>query len=321
MIVKCFQITDALQLTPVPTERMVDVARQPEARVWIDLLDGTRDEIGEWLTRLEVDDLERRLCLDAGDRPGFYPLARVIFFVIPVLSDAHKTGVEHVSLLCTETLLLTLHRKPVIQPEKLAGLDASESWLPERSVAGLVSALMIDQSLNALHLTASLRDEISALEDRMARDPESVDAEDILALRSTLVRLGAMVRDQRPSLQALSRTERSFFQLGEAREYMNCALTNCQTADESLNWMDRRLGDLRAAFQMHAQDKTNHRLNMLTILSAMFLPSSLLAAIWGMNFSAMPELHPPYAYPAALVVMVGLGAGIYVYFRRNGWMD
>ena len=38
---------------------------------------------------------------------------------------------------------------------------------------------------------------------------------------------------------------------------------------------------------MHAQEKTNRRLGMLTILSAIFMPITLLAGIWGMNFEGM----------------------------------
>ncbi len=61
-------------------------------------------------------------------------------------------------------------------------------------------------------------------------------------------------------------------------------------ADRSLDWLDQRLGALRSGLQMHVQDKTNRRLNMLTILSAIFMPITLLAGIWGMNFATMPEL-------------------------------
>jgi magnesium transporter len=72
---------------------------------------------------------------------------------------------------------------------------------------------------------------------------------------------------------------------------------------------------------MHAQDKTNRRLNMLTILSAIFMPVTLLAGIWGMNFELMPELRYRFAYPVALGLMVAVGMGMYRFFRRTGWLD
>jgi magnesium transporter len=130
-----------------------------------------------------------------------------------------------------------------------------------------------------------------------------------------------VVSDQLPTLQALANTDKSFFRLADTQEYMNCALANLQASDGSLSWLDQRIGALRSGFQMHAQDKTNRRLNMLTILSAIFTPVTLLAGIWGMNFEIMPELKYPFAYPVALGLMVLIGWGMYLFFRRNDWLD
>jgi magnesium transporter len=102
---------------------------------------------------------------------------------------------------------------------------------------------------------------------------------------------------------------------------MNCALANLQAADQSLDRQDQRIGALRSGFQMYAQDKTNRRLNMLTILSAIFMPITLLAGIWGMNFETMPELKYPFSYPIALGLMALIGSGMYLFFRRKGWLD
>ena len=102
---------------------------------------------------------------------------------------------------------------------------------------------------------------------------------------------------------------------------MNCALANLQGVDRSLDWLDGRLGALRSGLEMHAQDETNRRLNMLTILSAIFNPATLLAGIWGMNFTTMPELGYRFGYPIALGLMLVIGVGMYLFFRREGWFD
>ncbi len=102
---------------------------------------------------------------------------------------------------------------------------------------------------------------------------------------------------------------------------MNCALANLQAADRSLDRLGERINALRAGFQMHAQDKTNRKLGMLTILSAIFMPITLLAGIWGMNFETMPELKFSFAYPVALGLMALIAAGMYRFFRRGGWFD
>jgi hypothetical protein len=108
--------------------------------------------------------------------------------------------------------------------------------------------------------------------------------------------------------------DKPFFQLRVAGEYVTCALVNLRAADGALNWMDQRIGALHSALQMYSQSKTNRRLGVLTILSAIFLPMTLLAGIWGMNFVTMPELNYRFGYPIALGVIALIGSGMFVFF-------
>ena len=126
--------------------------------------------------------------------------------------------------------------------------------------------------------------------------------------------------DQLPAIKGLGLTEKPFFRLDDARQYLDCALANLQAADGSLNWLDRRIGTLRSEFDMHAQARTNRRLDTLTIFAAIFNPLTLMAGVWGMNFVNMPELNIPYGYPLALGLMAVVGAGMYRFFRRGGWL-
>ncbi|MBU1193122.1 MAG: magnesium transporter CorA family protein [Gammaproteobacteria bacterium] len=65
--------------------------------------------------------------------------------------------------------------------------------------------------------------------------------------------------------------------------------------------------------------RTNEIMRVLTVLSAIFLPLSLIAGIFGMNFDNMPELHYQHAYFFALGGMVFLAIGLLVLFRIKRW--
>ncbi len=54
--------------------------------------------------------------------------------------------------------------------------------------------------------------------------------------------------------------------------------------------------------------------------AAILFAPTLIASIYGMNFDVMPELHWSLGYPFALVLMIGMGAGLYWAFRRNDWL-
>jgi magnesium transporter len=175
--------------------------------------------------------------------------------------------------------------------------------------------------LTCLQHATDVRSSVLALEDRIDRDPDAVELNEIVDMRTQLLTLGMVVSDQIPAVQALSTTDKPFFQHKDTQEHLNCALVNLEAALGALRRLDDKVGDLRAEIQMHAQEKTNHRLAVLTVFSAIFMPLTLMAGIWGMNFEGMPELKFAFGYPLSLGLMAFIGTAMYLFFRKGGWFD
>ena len=64
----------------------------------------------------------------------------------------------------------------------------------------------------------------------------------------------------------------------------------------------------------------NQIIKTFSIAAVVFLPPTLVASIYGMNFDFMPELQWKLGYPWALGLMVLAGMAPYVYFKRKGWL-
>jgi magnesium transporter len=79
-------------------------------------------------------------------------------------------------------------------------------------------------------------------------------------------------------------------------------------------------GGLMDAHLSSVANRQNEVMKTLTIMASIFIPLSFLAGLYGMNFDNMPELHFAWAYPALLLVMLAVGAGMVVYFARKGWL-
>ena len=60
-------------------------------------------------------------------------------------------------------------------------------------------------------------------------------------------------------------------------------------------------------------------MRVFTVITAVFLPLSLLAGWYGMNFSNMPELQWKYGYPVFIVVSVAICVGLVVWFKKKKW--
>ena len=65
----------------------------------------------------------------------------------------------------------------------------------------------------------------------------------------------------------------------------------------------------------------NKIIKIFSIAAVVFLPPTLVASVYGMNFESMPELKWPWGYPLAILLMLVAGAAPYLYFKRKGWLD
>jgi magnesium transporter len=54
--------------------------------------------------------------------------------------------------------------------------------------------------------------------------------------------------------------------------------------------------------------------------AALVVVPTLIAGIYGMNFTHMPELDWTYGYPFALALMGGVAAGLFAWFKKSGWL-
>jgi magnesium transporter len=64
----------------------------------------------------------------------------------------------------------------------------------------------------------------------------------------------------------------------------------------------------------------NDIIKIFSVAAVVFLPPTLIASIYGMNFHHMPELDWWFSYPLALALMVLAAALPYLYFKRRGWL-
>ena len=67
-------------------------------------------------------------------------------------------------------------------------------------------------------------------------------------------------------------------------------------------------------------NRMNEVMKVLTIIATIFIPLTLIAGIYGMNFEHMPELQWRWGYPMVWLVMLGVGGVMLIYFRRKKWL-
>jgi magnesium transporter len=66
--------------------------------------------------------------------------------------------------------------------------------------------------------------------------------------------------------------------------------------------------------------RLNAVMKVLTIITTIFMPLTFIVGVYGMNFEHMPELRWKWGYPAVWALMVLVGVGMLLLFRKKRWL-
>lgn len=279
---------------------------------WIDVSDYSEPELQSWIAQLEMPPFITNRLLGLGQITQVLPLPRALLIELRVLPDPDSTLPRQVAVLCIENLLITLDAR------KRERTDP-EVDLVEPSLSGLLLALL---QLSANQVSAELRKvrvRLFDLDGRMDRDPASVGLPEIIEAKDSLLRIISVAEEQLECYEGLSDSVSEVLDFSHLQGLLRLLLSTSGSAHRMAERLETRISDLKHRHANHQQERINHRLAVLTVVSAVFLPLTLIAGIWGMNFESMPELGHPLGYPIALGVMVLVSGGMMLVFYLRGW--
>jgi magnesium transporter len=81
-----------------------------------------------------------------------------------------------------------------------------------------------------------------------------------------------------------------------------------------------RLDYLQDTFLGLVNLQQNRIIKIFTVVSVIFMPPTLIASMYGMNFKYMPELDWEYGYPLSIGLMIVFSGAVLLYFRRRKWL-
>ena len=217
-----------------------------------------------------------------------------------------------------EDFLVTMHR------DDLPGFDwgrdhaTTEGALAESAPDLLWARIAEAGSVRFLPLVDGLDERIDALEDEAIIAAPHVPAE-IQALRRDVQTLRQAVVAQRDAYAILARgdlpgiSDRGARRLGHIFDDFN------RMAD-LLDGGRALLAGVLETYRSTVAERANEVMKVLTVFSAIILPLSLVAGIYGMNFANMPELRTEAGYFVVLGIMAVVAIGLWVYFARRGFI-
>ena len=119
--------------------------------------------------------------------------------------------------------------------------------------------------------------------------------------------------------QELQENENDFFK-EETLRYFQMFTERVIRLQDMVNSQREYTAQLRDLLQAQLEVKQNTIMTVLTVITTIFLPLTLIAGWYGMNFVNMPELAWIYGYPVIIIISVVIIAACLFWFKKKKWM-
>ena len=204
-------------------------------------------------------------------------------------------------------------------------LRSNGATTPETLMLDLVEAI-VDRVADILERSAGHCDAVSRdVFAHKASGSEDGAARDLDAMLGRIGREGDLLTKLRESLAGLARllsyhSARSAGNARDARTRLKTVQRDVHALTDHASFLSSKINFLLDATLGFINLEQNQIIKIFTVAAVAFLPPTLIASIYGMNFDLMPELRWQFGYPFAILLMIASAVLPFAYFRKRGWL-
>ena len=300
-----------------------DWQRDSDDKLWVDIQDPTKEMLEPLLEgRFGFHELAAEDCLSLKTLPKYDAFPLYDFFVfraVDVDLRAHGNRTTKLAAFLGRNFLVTVHTGA------MPAIDEIHGRLPEdkRIIGNGADYLLyeiVDLMVDAhFPLLEKIEECVDDLQDKIFLNAHPAHLDELLHLKRNVNVMRRQSLPQRELLNLMSRGDSPFIQkqhLIYFRDLYDHMFRISETIDSERDMM---AGTMEAYLSVIA-NRTNEIMRVLTVLSTMLLPLTLIAGIYGMNFEHMPELHWLHGYPFALGLMGATAVVMLLFFWKKGWI-
>ena len=317
----CYQIQENRRITAVSCQGARARKASEAGGYWMEIESASTEELRAELTSLNLHPLIIEDSLAAGYSTMIDRYETAVYVEIPINQLEPYGRASYLSVIFTPKLLIT------IRQGDLAGMDTISKTLQNKdsmydsnmtALSYHILSYFVGQELTAVR---HLRKQVDALTRSFEADATAVDAEMVAAIKRRVSGSSDISEDRFFTLKSFRTVQSDPLGIRDEKPYLHSLISDAEYIFRMTQRLEDRLRDLRGDFQLMAHDETEKRLRILTIISAVLLPLTLISGVFGMNFDHMELLHWQYGYSFTLGMMGLIVVGMVIYFARHGWFD
>ncbi|WP_448578082.1 magnesium transporter CorA family protein [Thermaurantiacus sp.] len=304
-----------------------------EGAVWIDIADPLAYEgpLLQAATGIELPTRADMVEIEASSRIYREGGASFITVLLVVGLDSDSPASVPVSFILTPERLVTV-RYSDPHPFRSFSTTCGRQGVPDSPMKVLIGILdaIVDRTADILERMASDIDKVSGTVFAL-RTPSGkrLSTDDLTDILRRIGQINLVLNKAHDSIQTLMRMAGYLAIPARAaelktekplREELKSVLRDLQSIDQNAGYLSSNVSFLLDAALGRISIEQNAIIKIFSVGAVVFLPPTLVASIYGMNFEIMPELQWNLGYPFALGLMVLSAIIPYLWFKRKGWL-
>lgn len=329
MIVDCALYRHGVRADPAelhcgPTDfaELLAGADEPGDFVWVGLNTPTQEEMDRAQQAFDLHPLAVEDALKAHQRPKLERYGDVIFLTVKTLwyvdaQDAVETG--EINMFIGERFVVTVRHGggPGLTSTRNL-LESRESVLTHgpSAVAYGVCDAVVDEYVSVVN---SLVEDVDEIETSVFSTDRTNDANRIYILKREIAEVRRAVLPLREPMRRFASGTVEGIEPGSQPFFRDVADHLAQVSD-TIDQLDSLLSTAFDAHLAQLSLRQNDDMRKISAYVALAAVPTLVAGIYGMNFDDMPELHWAFGYPYSLLLMGSVVTGLWIFFKRSGWL-
>jgi len=313
-----------LKVETLSSLESVERTRRGDSVLWLDVSEYHElEELYPLQKSFGLHPLALEDCYHVRQRPKIEDFTDSLFLVTRTVSEGDGKYVEgsQLGIFMGKDFVITIHKE--YMPQLNVAIEDIKKRRTQLSggVSSFVLYVILDAVVDDLEDAVRKAEEVECAvgaEVLKESPPESV-LSTIYTCRSNLLLLQRLLR---PQSDVVGRLVRGDFQLVDKsaelfiRDVYDHTL---RTLDRIDGLLDINMGSLNI-YLSSLSTRMNNVMRLLTVISTIGVPLTILVGWYGMNFRDMPEIYWAYGYVIVILVAAALIIGTVLLFRRKGWL-
>jgi Mg2+ and Co2+ transporter CorA len=319
MKIRCIKLSNSKGLESSEDLSIAVNSRNKDANIWVNIEGASKDEFVEILKKLNIT--SNLIVSTIYNTEGIPIIEKEDYYLQTFMDGSNWMKYnEFFHLIIFKGLVITVRKNEISESE----IYFKRWWLdrmkPENKLTSLVfwiiQGYLDDEILAYKNLRVKLDKHAQGLKHN---EPEHT-IEKLEELMAEGYYMSTFFHDYLLFIESWQFSRSKPLQMApEEKEFFGASINAIKNYFIGIEQLRKRMTDIQQQHIMDQQQLSDGRFKVLTVISAVFLPLTLIAGIYGMNFPNMPIFTVPYSYHIVILLMLLISIGMISYFYINKW--